>query len=63
MEEDEYFIRVNIPALLSSPKVMAKTGKLGGEWKLHEIGYTHGTPRNIEFSMPIRFIDKLQFLI
>jgi hypothetical protein len=48
--DDENFIRSNISALLSAPKVKVKTGEIGGEWKLNEIHYIHGMPRNIEFS-------------
>ena len=48
--DDENFIRLNILALLSAPEVKSKTGQIGGEWKLNEIHYVHGMPRNIEFS-------------
>ena len=48
--DDENFIRLNIPALLSASEVKFKTGQIGGEWKLNEIHYVHGMPRNIEFS-------------
>jgi len=48
--DDENFIRSNIAALLSAPKVKAKTREIGGQWKLHEINASHGMPRNIEFS-------------
>jgi hypothetical protein len=48
--DDENFIRSNIPALLSAQKVKVKTEGIGGEWKLHEIHYVHGMPRNIGFS-------------
>ena len=48
--DDENFIRSNLPALLSASEVKVKTGEIGGEWKLNEINFSHGMPRNIKFS-------------
>ena len=53
MHEDEKLIRDNISSLLSHHQVKAKTGTIGGEWSLldDQIHASHGTPKNVAFTV------------
>ena len=50
MEEEYNLIHANIKRLLSAKSVKEISGKIKGEWELHEISHIHGMPRNVEFS-------------
>jgi len=51
--DEEIFILTNIPSLLLSREVKAKTDAISGEWTLHESKPQsfHSTQRNIEFTV------------
>ena len=53
--EDENFIRLNIPALLSAPEVKFKTEQIVGTWTLldDEINSIHPMPSNVEFTVAL----------
>ena len=48
--EDEAFIRDNIPELLATPEMKAKTNEVGGCWKLLDFSHIGSRARNIKFT-------------
>jgi hypothetical protein len=50
MNENEKFIRDNIPSLLLDRRVKSKAEEIGGEWKLDEVHCIHPMPSNIGFA-------------